>query len=215
MWVRNRGNPVAVKYSQRVCAKGATHMSENTKTKPEAIEISVPKTLKSEINKLASAQKKSARVMQERMLALGEKLALVKDKYCAGDTKSFGKWLDDNCPNLHINYVAFYIEMHKSRAEVIALLKTRPHLTSAQTIVRAIRDARKSKDAQDDGKGKGKKKSTKTETYKPDGKSLKQLLADAQVIHERIRTYKNAQDYTSALKETLAKMGEELIELSK
>ncbi len=111
----------------------------------EVIEFHVPKDIKRELNKLARAQLKSAAAMQERMFRIGELLAITKDEHFGGATIPFGDWLEANCPNIHVNYVAFYIALYKSEKEIREFLQdpAHRHKTSPQSIVRAYRKSLK------------------------------------------------------------------------
>lgn len=186
----------------------------------------VPSAMKNEINKLAGAQKKSAKVMQARMFKLGALLSVVKDTHFNGDTKAFGAWLLINCPNIHQNYIAFYIAMFKDESKITGMLQDpeHEHKTSAQSIVRAYRDTLKpvsepadegagSKgEGADEGKGadEGADEKAPSGGITLDGLTLDALMDLADAVDSRIGIYKNAQEYTSAQKHRISKRADAL-----
>jgi len=208
----------------------ATEASDNS----NVVEFHVPKEFKRAINKLASAQEKSAAVMQTRMFDIGEQLAIVKDEYFGGETQAFGTWLSDNCPKIHQNYVAFYLSMYKNKADVIKMLKRKAHKakTSPQTIVRtfrSIRDGKLDKDGKKvpsvgntgkgadkkAGKGKGADKDDAAgSVIKTEGMELTEALDSMVSIAQLLIAYGNAVEFTDKQKGICSDLSEILAELS-
>lgn len=192
-------------------------MKENTSKTEAAIDLTqihVPADMIKSLKDKSRLHGKRVATLQEGMFELGELLAIIKDKYCGGDTKVFGAWLLANCPEITQNYIAFYIEMYRSKTEIKEMLKDPKHKgkTSPQTIARAYRESKEPAKNGKKGKTDKKDKSPKGKGITLDGLNLDgiQDLLDACI--SRVINYKAAQEFS---KDQKARVDSQMSKLAK